>query len=236
MNRTRQVLQDLRAGKTVEECAQESGFSRATIIGLINGQPGLYYNEATDKLSSHPGASLSNTDRPDDPGEPSEPEAKPDPDEEPDPDPSDPPHDAKQEEFDETLLDGLKEVFAGARQIDSAQIRRSLTKAATEISKLRQLYDAWIAKETAAREAERRRQEAEAKVRRLQEQLAAAQAELRDAGGSGTGKRGHSAISGASASTIRAWAKTRGIEVNERGRIPEAVVEQYELEHAGAQA
>jgi len=30
---------------------------------------------------------------------------------------------------------------------------------------------------------------------------------------------------------IRAWAKARGIEVSERGRIPATVVEQYELSH-----
>jgi hypothetical protein len=30
---------------------------------------------------------------------------------------------------------------------------------------------------------------------------------------------------------IRAWAKSRGITVNERGRIPASVVEQYESAH-----
>ncbi|SEF64066.1 Lsr2 protein [Thermomonospora echinospora] len=30
---------------------------------------------------------------------------------------------------------------------------------------------------------------------------------------------------------IRAWAKARGIQVNERGRIPASVVEQYEAAH-----
>ncbi|WP_344547256.1 Lsr2 family protein [Actinomadura fulvescens] len=30
---------------------------------------------------------------------------------------------------------------------------------------------------------------------------------------------------------IRAWAKQRGIEVNQRGRIPQNVVEQYEAAH-----
>jgi nucleoid-associated protein Lsr2 len=30
---------------------------------------------------------------------------------------------------------------------------------------------------------------------------------------------------------IRAWAKSRGIKVNERGRIPASVVEQYEAAH-----
>lgn len=30
---------------------------------------------------------------------------------------------------------------------------------------------------------------------------------------------------------MRAWAKQRGIDVNERGRIPQSVVEQYEASH-----
>ena len=33
---------------------------------------------------------------------------------------------------------------------------------------------------------------------------------------------------GASAETIRAWARTQGIEVNDRGRVPATVREQYE--------
>lgn len=37
-------------------------------------------------------------------------------------------------------------------------------------------------------------------------------------------RRGHAA-------DIRAWARTKAIEVNERGRIPARVVEQYEAAH-----
>lgn len=35
------------------------------------------------------------------------------------------------------------------------------------------------------------------------------------------------------AAQIRAWAKETGLEVNERGRIPQSVVEKYEAAHKG---
>jgi hypothetical protein len=49
----------------------------------------------------------------------------------------------------------------------------------------------------------------------------------------GEGGRRHSrtASSRERGADIRAWAKTRGIQVSERGRIPATVVEQYENAH-----
>jgi hypothetical protein len=54
----------------------------------------------------------------------------------------------------------------------------------------------------------------------------------------GTAKRGRAAgrpVRGTSSrersADIRAWAKGQGIKVNERGRIPASVVEQYEAAH-----
>ena len=46
----------------------------------------------------------------------------------------------------------------------------------------------------------------------------------------GRGARGGRGGRGASAKTaqIRSWAKAKGLEVNERGRIPASIVEQYE--------
>jgi hypothetical protein len=48
-------------------------------------------------------------------------------------------------------------------------------------------------------------------------------------------RRGATRTRGASSrersADIRAWAKQRGIKVNERGRIPASVVEQYEAAH-----
>ncbi len=49
------------------------------------------------------------------------------------------------------------------------------------------------------------------------------------------GRRGRSAARGGSAGNrsadIRAWARAKGIEISERGRIPASVVEQYEAAH-----
>ncbi|PKK12223.1 Lsr2 family protein [Thermomonospora sp. CIF 1] len=44
-------------------------------------------------------------------------------------------------------------------------------------------------------------------------------------------RRSRGASSRERSADIRAWAKARGIKVNERGRIPASVVEQYEAAH-----
>jgi hypothetical protein len=49
----------------------------------------------------------------------------------------------------------------------------------------------------------------------------------RGRGGGGRSSRGNSART----AQIRAWAKEQGLEVNERGRIPASIVEQYEQKH-----
>jgi hypothetical protein len=53
--------------------------------------------------------------------------------------------------------------------------------------------------------------------------------------GAARGRRAAGRSRGASSrersADIRAWAKSRGIKVNERGRIPQTVVEQYEAAH-----
>ncbi len=43
----------------------------------------------------------------------------------------------------------------------------------------------------------------------------------------GRTRRGGSASSGPDPADVRAWAKSKGLEVSERGRIPAAVLEQY---------
>ncbi len=49
--------------------------------------------------------------------------------------------------------------------------------------------------------------------------------------GQRSSRRSGSAERGGQAADIRAWAKTKSIEVSERGRIPARVVEQYEAAH-----
>ncbi|MET9500102.1 Lsr2 family protein [Streptomyces sp. NPDC006552] len=43
--------------------------------------------------------------------------------------------------------------------------------------------------------------------------------------------RGRAGSDGASAEEIRSWAKAQGIEINERGRVPSGIREQYEVAH-----
>jgi hypothetical protein len=59
--------------------------------------------------------------------------------------------------------------------------------------------------------------------------LVAAAREARPPGRRGAGRR--TARSRARSAEIRTWAKNRGIELSERGRIPAAVVQQYDAEH-----
>lgn len=47
----------------------------------------------------------------------------------------------------------------------------------------------------------------------------------------GRRRRSRAASSRERSADIRAWAKAHGIKVNERGRIPQTVVEQYEAAH-----
>lgn len=43
--------------------------------------------------------------------------------------------------------------------------------------------------------------------------------------------QGKSAVDGPSAEQVRNWARSQGIEVNERGRVPASVRERYEAAH-----
>lgn len=49
--------------------------------------------------------------------------------------------------------------------------------------------------------------------------------------GAGKRRRGRAPSNRERSADIRAWAKSRGIKVNERGRIPAQVVAQYEAAH-----
>jgi hypothetical protein len=49
--------------------------------------------------------------------------------------------------------------------------------------------------------------------------------------GRGAGRPARGTSSRERSADIRAWAKSQGIKVNERGRIPASVVEQYEAAH-----
>ncbi|MDX6741799.1 Lsr2 family protein [Actinocorallia sp. A-T 12471] len=72
-------------------------------------------------------------------------------------------------------------------------------------------------------------------AKKLRDSLAAFVEHSRRAGAAKRGRAAGPAKRGASnrerSADIRAWAKGQGIKVNERGRIPASVVEQYDAAH-----
>jgi hypothetical protein len=74
-----------------------------------------------------------------------------------------------------------------------------------------------------------------ANAKKLRDSLTPFIEHSRRAGSAKRGKAGGTAKRGASnrerSADIRAWAKGQGIKVNERGRIPASVVEQYDAAH-----
>jgi hypothetical protein len=73
-----------------------------------------------------------------------------------------------------------------------------------------------------------------ANAKKVRDSLAPFVEHARKAGGSAGGgrrRRSRAASSRERSADIRAWAKARGIKVNERGRIPATVVEEYERAH-----
>lgn len=68
-------------------------------------------------------------------------------------------------------------------------------------------------------------------ARALRRRLAPFIDHARKAGRGPRRRTGRSAASRERSGDIRAWAKTHGITVSDRGRIPTSVVEQYEADH-----
>ena len=68
-------------------------------------------------------------------------------------------------------------------------------------------------------------------ARALRRRLAPFLDHARKAGRGPRRRTGRSAASRERSGDIRAWAKTHGITVSDRGRIPTSVVEQYEAGH-----
>lgn len=68
-------------------------------------------------------------------------------------------------------------------------------------------------------------------ARALRRRLAPFMDHARKAGRGPRRRTGRSAASRERSGDIRAWAKTHGITVSDRGRIPASVVEQYEAGH-----
>jgi len=122
--------------------------------------------------------------------------------------------------------DGVDELLANARACDDRQVRAALGKAETAIGRLRELYGSAAERiaEEQAREAERLA--ALAEIAELERKLAGARQRAKDIGA----KPAHRADQqgGASAKEVRAWARERGIDVPDIGRVSRDLRDQYE--------
>ncbi|MET8006213.1 Lsr2 family DNA-binding protein [Nonomuraea glycinis] len=117
------------------------------------------------------------------------------------------------------------DLFDAARTCDDRKVQHALQRVEEAITRLRTAY-AGVA-ERAVAEAARaaQQQQAAARVAELEQQLAAARRQVKDLRQSA--KSGPATSDGA----IRAWAKSHGIPVSERGRLAEEVRRQYDAAH-----
>ncbi len=72
----------------------------------------------------------------------------------------------------------------------------------------------------------------DANAQALREAMASFIGHARRTGGRRSGPTGRRAARTSETAQIRAWARERGLPVNERGRIPAEIVAQYEAAHA----
>lgn len=115
-----------------------------------------------------------------------------------------------------------------AEDLDDPAVGKALTRVQAELGRLRDAIA--DVDRRAALEAER--QQALAAVEKAKRQLADAEARAKELGALGKRK---TATSGPTAKEIRAWAAQNDVPCNERGHVPERVVQQYLAAHrAGA--
>ncbi|NEA21559.1 hypothetical protein G3I70_08455 [Actinomadura bangladeshensis] len=224
---TTTVLDALRAGTPIAEVADEHGWSAETLTALANGQRGWSIDAATgtvrirDTTTAPPAA-----------------DTNPQPAPEPEPEPADPDQaSAPEPTTAETLAGGVEQLLADARACGDKRIERAALKAQTAIGVVEALYGPWLAEQKAAKARAKELAAAEKTAAKLRAQLEEAQAKV--ASLKGKPARAATGIPSAGrerSQAIRAWAKTRGIKVNERGRIPGHVVEQYDRENGGGDA
>jgi len=113
----------------------------------------------------------------------------------------------------------------------SKRIQKAADRVFDAIGHLRDLLAEDQEKNAARRAEEAQKAAARAEIQRLEKALADAKAKLR--GGSKPVATTLDVDNSVSAAQLRAWAKTNGIDVPDRGPIPTDVREQYTAEHNG---
>lgn len=126
--------------------------------------------------------------------------------------------------------DEIRILLNAGKNHPSKRIQAQVNRVLDAVGRLRDLLAEDQQKNAAKRADDAQKAAARAEVARLEKALADAKAKLRG----GSKPAGITIIdvdSSVSAAQLRAWAKTKGIEVPDRGRIPADIREQYAADH-----
>jgi hypothetical protein len=126
----------------------------------------------------------------------------------------------------DNAMSTISDLIGRARQLDDKAVQRELKKTLDAIAHLRRTVDRTEQKVTAAREREQARAAARAEIEELQSKLAAAKTRARELSARGSAAAGQRRAD-PDPKKVRAWAKEHGVEVNEMGRVPRRINEQY---------
>lgn len=204
----------LAAGKTAQYAADACGWPRQHVVAFINGTKNWLYDADTDKAVQF----------------------------QPDPEPKDIPAMPQTSARPTARLRGsVDELLADAGDLDDKAVQREHAKALEAVGRLRQA----VTTVTARIEAEQARaaalRVAQADLEKAQKELDDAKSRLKEL----TGKtRASSPVtrkpetvpaSQATPQEIRAWAKERGIDCPQYGRIPIDIRQQYENQNGTTQ-
>lgn len=130
--------------------------------------------------------------------------------------------------------DSVDQLLADARDCDDRHVQAALHRAETAVRKLREVYQETAARIAAERRAEQERQAALAEIAELERKLAAARERAKQAGVKPRRRPAGAPIAGGSGVTdraIRAWAIANGVECSPRGRVSQAVRDQFLAAH-----
>jgi len=127
--------------------------------------------------------------------------------------------------------DEIRVLLNTGKNHTSKRIQKAADRVFDAIGHLRDLLAEDQEKNAARRAEEAQKAAARAEIQRLEKALADAKAKLR--GGSKPVATTLDVDNSVSAAQLRAWAKTNGIDVPDRGPIPTDIREQYAAEHNG---
>lgn len=125
--------------------------------------------------------------------------------------------------------DEIRILINTAKSHPAKRIQAQADRVLDGIGKLRDLIAEDQAKNAAKRAEDAAKAAARAEIKRLEQQLADAKAKLKKTPAPGGVKV--EVGPDVSAADLRAWAKTQGIDVPDRGRVPAEIREQYAAEH-----